>query len=323
MSFWQWSKVASNNGTADASINLSEGMSPSSVNDSARAMMARAAEYRDDISGSITTGGTATAFTITTNQGLAATPQDGQLIAFTMSLTNGPTPTLAADGGTAFPIQTAAGSAVASGTLILGTPYTAKFSNSASSWVLRDFYGSPFSVPVGAIMPYTGTTAPNSNFVIPHGQAISRTTYATYFAMVGTTYGAGDGTTTFNVPNLSGRVIAGIDGLGGAATGTLTTTYFGSDPTVLGNVGGAQNHTLTTAELPVTTPAGTIANVITPSPAYVGVQSVGAGAGATPSPAASGTLAVASTFAGTPFGSGTPHAIVQPTIILSYILRIL
>jgi len=58
--------------------NWAEGQSPSSVNDSARAMMARAAEWRDDVSGTIATGGTSTAYTATSNQGFdTLAPQPG------------------------------------------------------------------------------------------------------------------------------------------------------------------------------------------------------------------------------------------------------
>ena len=68
MTLYTWSKTAPANATADATINWAEGQSPSSVNDSARATMAAVAKYRDDNSGSITTGGTSTAYTATSNQ---------------------------------------------------------------------------------------------------------------------------------------------------------------------------------------------------------------------------------------------------------------
>ena len=68
MSFWKWSRSASSNATADGSINWAEGMAPSAVNDSARAMMAAAAKFRDDISGSLGTSGTSTAYTVSSNQ---------------------------------------------------------------------------------------------------------------------------------------------------------------------------------------------------------------------------------------------------------------
>jgi hypothetical protein len=107
-------------------------MPPAVVNDSARAMMARLAEWRDDISGLLVTAGTSTAYTLTTNQGLQSTPNDGQLVAFSPHVGNGTSPTLQVDGGTAFPLQTNPG-VVPFATLIQGTPYFAKFSASASA----------------------------------------------------------------------------------------------------------------------------------------------------------------------------------------------
>lgn len=255
MAFWNWSKTASNNATADSSINWSEGLSPSSVNDSARAMMARLAEERDDFSGLLATTGTSTAYLVTTNQTLnVPTPTDGQMISVTVNVTNGIAPTLAADGGTAFPIQSSPGVAVGAGTLVSGSPYTLKFSTSNSAWMLRNFYGSPFVVPLGGITIFSGTTSPNSNFVFANGQAISRTTYATYFALVGTTYGVGNGTTTFNVPDLRERTLAFQGTMGGVASPSrITTAGSGIDGTTLGAVGGAQNVTIAQGNLPAVT----------------------------------------------------------------------
>ena len=332
-SCWQWSKTSSANATADPSINWSVGMSPSSVDASGRAMMARTAECRDDYSGLLVQGGTATAYTLTTYQGLAATPNDGQLLGFTIANTNGAGVTLAADGGTAFPIQTAAGTAVSSGVLIAGSPYTVKFSSGASAWVLRDFYNNPFTIPIGAMLPYTGTTAPNSNFVLPYGQCISRTTYAAYFAQVSTTFGVCDGVSTFGVPDMRGRTIAAIDNLGGSAASRLTTTYFGTDPTVLGNVGGAQSHTLTLPELPAPMPSIAITD-----PGHIhaelgsvtsggGLQNVLGGNNSTTPVAMGGSFTASATTGITAAmanaGGSQPHAIVQPTIVLTFILRIL
>src|SRR5258708_2604472 len=79
------------------------------------------------------------------------------------------------------------------------------------------------SVPLGGLMPYIGSTAPNTAFVLPFGQAISRTTYATLFSLVSTTFGVGDGSTTFNIPDLRGRVIPGLDNMGGSAASRIGT----------------------------------------------------------------------------------------------------
>jgi microcystin-dependent protein len=66
------------------------------------------------------------------------------------------------------------------------------------------------NTPVGCIQIYAGSTAP-TGWLICDGSAVSRTTYANLFAVIGTTYGSGDGSTTFNVPNLKGTVPVGLD----------------------------------------------------------------------------------------------------------------
>lgn len=79
---------------------------------------------------------------------------------------------------------------------------------------IRDYANTVISaysaLPAGSLVPYAGTTAPAS-YLLCDGAAYSRTTYAGLFAVIGTAYGIGDGTTTFNVPNLKGRTIFGRD----------------------------------------------------------------------------------------------------------------
>src|SRR3954468_2742061 len=94
---WRWSTTSGTNATADPSINWAEGMSPSSVNDSARAMMAATAAWRNDISAVNTTAGSSTAYTLTTSEGVTSPPSNGQMLSFIAHVTNGVTPTLAAD----------------------------------------------------------------------------------------------------------------------------------------------------------------------------------------------------------------------------------
>lgn len=86
----------------------------------------------------------------------------------------------------------------------------------------------PSAVPVGAIMPFAGATVPNANWIACSGAAVSRTTYAALFAYIGTLYGTGDGSTTFNVPNLNqGAFIRGVGG-NAADQGTLQQDNFAS-----------------------------------------------------------------------------------------------
>jgi microcystin-dependent protein len=86
--------------------------------------------------------------------------------------------------------------------------------------------------PAGIIMPFAGTVAPE-NYLFCDGSAVSRSTYATLFDVIGTTFGAGDGSTTFNLPDLSGRVPLGV-----------------SSTHLLGSMGGSETVTLTESELP-------------------------------------------------------------------------
>lgn len=83
--------------------------------------------------------------------------------------------------------------------------------NPASNADTVDGYHGDDLMPVGSLLMYASDTLPSSNWVLCYGQAISRTTYAVLFTRLGTTYGVGDGSTTFNVPDLRGRVAAGRD----------------------------------------------------------------------------------------------------------------
>lgn len=103
--------------------------------------------------------------------------------------------------------------------------------------------------PVGAVVDYAGSSAP-SGWLMCAGQAVSRTTYSDLFSAIGTTYGAGDGSTTFNLPDLRGRVTAGKDDMNSSDAGRLTSGGSGVDGDSLGASGGSETHTLTVGEMP-------------------------------------------------------------------------
>jgi microcystin-dependent protein len=160
-------------------------------------------------------------------------------------------------------------------------------------------YATNASVPVGAVMPFAGTTEP-AGWLFCYGQAVSRSTYARLFGAISTTYGTGDGSTTFNLPDLRGRVVAGQDDMGGTSANRLTDQSGGLDGDTLGDTGGSETHTLTTSEVPSLT---------------VGIQQTNdfdRGAGS-PGMSPGGSTSTS--------GSGGAHNNVQPTIILNYVIK--
>ena len=179
-------------------------------------------------------------------------------------------------------------------------------------------------IPAGTVVATARTDAP-SGWLLCDGSAVSRTTYATLFAAINTVYGAGDGTTTFNVPDLTGRVIAGKE-----STATrLTTAGGGVDGGTLGAVGGAQTITLTAGQqssMPVTVSVVATATVSADVVNIGGVGSLIGYAGGTPFGGPSlydttASVATNTTATGTATGGGAAHANVQPTLVLNHIIK--
>lgn len=92
------------------------------------------------------------------------------------------------------------------------------------------------NTPPGVVNIYAGTTAP-TGWLICDGSAVSRTTYSTLFGVIGTAFGSGDGSTTFNLPNFKGRVPVGVDSND-------------ADFDNIGETGGEKTHTLNVNEMP-------------------------------------------------------------------------
>ena len=133
------------------------------------------------------------------------------------------------------------------------------------------------NVPAGVLNPYAGATAP-AGWLLCFGQSILRATYATLFTAIGTTYGTASGT-TFNLPDMRGRVAAGQDDMGGTSADRLTTPINGDTlGAAAGNETSSHTHGFVTSGS--------------------GAQGVG-----------NETIQAAST------------SIVQPTIILNYIIK--
>lgn len=148
------------------------------------------------------------------------------------------------------------------------------------------------SSPIGAIQAYGGDIAPDG-WLICDGALVSRTTYSELFNVIGETYGAGDGNTTFNLPDLKGRVIIG------EGTGTATDATAHS----LGDVGGKETHTLDVTEMPSHNHSGSTL-------------------GWTPSNMGSGNAFRAVTDGSTNnTGGGLAHNNMQPYLVCNYIIK--
>lgn len=161
MTLWKWSTTAATNDDVDSTINWQEGQAPRTVNNSARGMMAAVAKWRDDMSGNLVTGGTATAFTITTNQVLTALT-DGFAVTARMSATSGEAPTLAVDGLTAKAIAGVYGTAIPTGALLSGSIQTFTYDATDEKWIVHgrqgDILTSGSNPDLVAIEALAGTT---------------------------------------------------------------------------------------------------------------------------------------------------------------------
>jgi microcystin-dependent protein len=177
-------------------------------------------------------------------------------------------------------------------------------------------------VPLGSTVGWPLNTNPSdTNWLICDGKAISRATYATLFALVGTTWGAGDGSTTFNLPDFRGRVPLGGNNasLPNAKNGSYATRN-------LAATGGEESHVLITAELPshthtITDPGHFHASN---SGSFV-TSTAGADAGTTgtnyrtETNAASATTGI--TIANT--GSDAAHENMPPFLVANFIMKVL
>ena len=183
-----------------------------------------------------------------------------------------------------------------------GQVLTANGAGNAPEW--SDTAGNP----TGAVLSFAGASAP-TGWLLCYGQAISRTTYAGLFTVLAEVYGAGDGSTTFNVPDLRGRTIAGQDDMGGASADRLTGAggVGGIDGDVLGASGGTEAVSLTEAQMPAHDHDYN-------NPPYTGSTNNVSGIDVTGS-------AVGSTSQTGTTGSGSAHVNMQPTLILNYIIK--
>lgn len=352
---WQWSLTPSTNGSADPSINYSEGQAPSSLNDSARAMMSRLAEWRQDISGADVLTGTSTAYVLTTvassNGGLglcsgATSLTDGQMIAFRVNVTNGASAQITVDSCSSLPLQSTAGTALPAGSVVGGSPYRASYNLSSNAWVMEAIYGNTFGIPLGGLMPFTLGVVPSGNFVFPAGQCLSTTTYSVYWVALGSPASGGCPGGQFAVLDMRGKVPAALDNLNGTPANILTSASTGCG-TAMTSVGvtcgnGMESYSILQGNFPnvnftvsgITLSNGSLGfNGGTESACNnLGGTHCAGGAqdtfmvttgGSTTDFSTRSNVSVATQGTAASGGSGTAMPKVQPTIGVTYLLRVL
>ena len=174
------------------------------------------------------------------------------------------------------------------------------------------FYGSGSnltglpSMPTGAIITWTVTAAP-SGYLTCNGDAVNRSTYSGLFAIVSSLYGDGDGSSTFNIPDLRGKFQAGFRTT--VATGLTSVTAGMIESTTIGNTGGVQAVSLATAQIP------------SHSHALTSVYSQGANQSNVPGLRRYSEVNTAAAMNTSVAGGGGVHSNIPPTIILNYVIK--
>lgn len=177
----------------------------------------------------------------------------------------------------------------------------------ATSAVTYEKLADNARTPIGTVNAYAGSTAP-TGWLLCAGQAVSRTTYADLFAVISTTYGNGDGSTTFNLPDLRGRYVAGKDDMGGSAAGRLVNPYLAGN--TLGAGGGQQDVNVSAGTLP------TLNTTISPSSGNIArVQGLSGGI-----PVYRSDFNITGSTTGS--GNGSEDLTnVPPSLVLNYIIK--
>lgn len=163
---------------------------------------------------------------------------------------------------------------------------------------------------VGEMMAWPAPVIP-TGWMECDGRALSRTTYASLFNELGTTWGSGDGSTTFNIPDMRGRVPIGKDNMGGTAANRITQAICGIIGTLLGAVGGDQR-------------MQTHTHIQNPHQHTVPLSSVSgfsAAGGGTPFVGSANTSTSSTTATNQNYGDGNSQN-VQPGAIVNWLIRV-
>lgn len=183
--------------------------------------------------------------------------------------------------------------------------------------------------PIGTVADFAGSSAPDT-WMLCYGQAISRSEYATLFSVIGTTFGPGDGSTTFNIPDCRGRVTAGKDNMGGTNANRLTAGSGFPPNSSVGQSGGFDLVTLSIQNLPPHSHGGFTGVGGEHTHDYLGGSDaqILSGTGSIAVPRfynqfrQTGTIGSAHSHVINPEGGNMGHNNVQPTILFNKIIRV-
>lgn len=145
-------------------------------------------------------------------------------------------------------------------------------------------------MPTGVVVPYAGKTAP-SGWLLCQGQAVSRSTYSALFAVIGTTFGSGDGSTTFNLPDLRGRVAVGV----------------ASDANFLGTTAGEKVVTLSIDQIPTHSHQYSFRDIVSAT---------------AQSGSSYGIPSKTNRYDASSTGGGQSHNNIQPSLYLNYLVKV-
>lgn len=307
-----------------------ENMQFRNVNDSARALEGMLAREFKDRNMSLTATGSANAFAVSPNRTIASLT-DSLVIGFTANHSITGPATLNVGGLGAKPIVSSNGSALIAGDIVSGQKLQVIYRTASQDWQIHGqrTAGSNADttarvIKVGTVFPWPSDTLP-AGYLWANGAAVSRTTYAELFSVYGTTYGSGDGSSTFNLPNYKGRSVFGKDTMGGTSAAGLLSSTYGLDGATLGATGGAESVTLTQSQMPQHSHANTLTD-----PGHTHTMnglSVTQGSGAVAVPAGNGTGGYATGSASTGItisnanaGGGQAHSNMPPGIVQNWII---
>lgn len=187
--------------------------------------------------------------------------------------------------------------------------------------------GSSGSTAPGIGQDYYGGIVP-TGYLLSYGQPVSRSLFAALFAAIGTQYGAGDGSTTFNLPDKRGRVTAGLDNMGGTPANRLTNFAMSPNGNTLGATGGAQSIAASLALSGSASVSVSVFGSVVSGNDNQGSQSYGALPGGNvnnfPQEPHNHTVSLTSSGSGSGSISGTASGtlnVVQPTILANALIK--